>query len=115
MIFDLDVILSTCHVGKESSSEMQLQFKTSTLTALKMYNTNTKTALQCSALCLGEPDCVYLTRNAAGNECTLYTSGSTAYDVTGVLTYGVLYKDIKVTQLHVQRLQLLNVSSWPFP
>ena len=61
-----------------------------------MYRIPTRKAMQCSAQCLSEPDCMYITRNTAETTCTLYTAGSTNYVVSELLTFGVQFKTIQV-------------------
>ena len=90
--------MPTCQVSKERMSQMQ-QLDTGVLKASKMYSIVTRKASHCSAQCLRETDCIYLTRNADGTKCTLYTSGSTSYDVTELLSYAVQFKDVKVKSL----------------
>ena len=97
IICRFDVTMPTCQVSKERTSQMQ-QLNSGKLSASKMYTIVIKKASHCSAQCLRETDCIYLTRNTDGTNCTLYTSGSTSFDVSQLLTYAVLFKDVKVTQ-----------------
>ena len=66
-----------------------------------MYSFPTRIALQCSTQCLSEPDCIYITRNAAGTDCALYTVGSTNYVVNALLTFVVQFKIIQVKYISV--------------
>ena len=91
-----DVAMSKCQVVKERTSQMH-QLNTGVLKASKMYSTTVRRASQCSAQCLNEPNCFYITRDTAGTNCTLYTSGSISYDVSRLLTYAVQFKDLRVS------------------
>ena len=62
-----------------------------------MYNfVVTRGPLQCSTQCLSESDCFSFTLNAGGTNCALFSKGTTIYDFTGLLTYAVQEKRIKV-------------------
>ena len=90
-----DIAMLTCQGGKQRSSIMK-QLNVGVLKASKISNIVASTASHCSMLCLNEPGCIYVTRNAAGTNCTLYTRGSTIYDVRAFLTFGMEYKNVKV-------------------
>ena len=71
-----------------------LQLNIGVLQAMQTKSIIVRNAFQCTAQCLSQPDCFYLTRNAGGTSCTLYTSGPTTYNVSELLTYVVKYKAI---------------------
>ena len=102
MIHCTDVTLSTCRVKKERTSEM-IQLYTGVLKAAKMYDVSVRRTLQCSALCLSELTCYYITVNSGNTSCILYTSGSTTYDVSSLRAYTVKYKNIKVLSQYCKR------------
>ena len=95
MVLCFDDAIASCQVNEERTSQMK-QVSKVLLKASKMFYIPITVALQCSAQCLSEPDCIYITRDAAGTNCTLYTVGSDIYDVNGLLTYAVQFKNIQV-------------------
>ena len=95
MIICFDYAIATCEVSRERTSRMK-KLNTDLLKASKMYSIPTRIAMQCSIQCLSEPNCIYITQNAAGTNCTLYTDGSTNYIVSELLTFVVQFKTIQV-------------------
>ena len=97
-IICFDAAIATCEVSRERTSQMK-KLNTDLLKASKMYSIPTKIALHCSAQCLNEPDCIYITRNDAETNCTLYTTGSTNYVVSEFVTFVVQFKTIQVIDM----------------
>ena len=106
MTLYFDVTIATCKVSEGRTSEMK-QLDTSLLRASKIYDMSIRTALQCSAQCLSEPNCLFISRNAAETDCTLYTGGLTTYNIAGLITYAVQFKNIQVyNRLNINNIHL---------
>ena len=57
------------------------------LHAKKLYDTVAKSTILCSAECIEEQACIYCTFHKDSKNCTLFTQGSTNYDLSGLKTY----------------------------
>ena len=72
---------------QERTNIVLVPLSQSTLQATKLYDLSTKEIAVCAVQCLGEPTCMFVTIDDIRTICTLYSVGSTVYNVTGLQLY----------------------------
>ena len=86
----------SCDVNKERNV-LLTKLNVTSLTASKLYTFNIQLLFICSSICTSEESCYYLTFDSANYICTIYSQGSTSYNVSQFHIYGVQIRMHKVS------------------
>ncbi len=82
-----------CDTPRERLSRMIL-LSNNTLKAAKLNDLIFTSIVECSSHCTSEEMCLYLTVNRNTYTCTIYSIGTINYNVTELLTYEVIEKNV---------------------
>ncbi len=100
-----NIVSASCSSSPSSRALLMTPLPGNNLQASKIYEVTATSSVQCLRSCLEEITCIaYSFDDAVTNYCTVYSDGSTSYDVTGLQVWVVTAKNIQVCLLlkHVQ-------------
>lgn len=82
------VVICNMELEASQSSSMQMRFEVgSTLRAWRLYDVTASRLVRCSAACLADNTCIMVTFSQQTHQCSLFTTGSALYNLTGFQVY----------------------------